>query len=149
MASSVKDVDKGFRRVVASIHNAKVPKTLTIGIHEDAGGAYPGGQSVAEIAERNEFGLGPPARPFIGGWVEENEDRIEANLEKVGELICNGQDAATSLERLGLLYVGQIQARISSGIAPPNAPATIARKGSSTPLVDTGQLRSSIRSKVE
>jgi len=29
-------------------------------------------------------------------------------------------------------------------VAPPNAPATIARKGSSKPLVATGQLKSAI-----
>ena len=45
---------------------------------------------------------------------------------------------------LGQKYVGQIQARISAGIPPPLAESTIARKGSSVPLIDTGQLRSAV-----
>ena len=36
-----------------------------------------------------------------------------------------------------------------AGIAPPLKPATIARKGSSTPLINTGQLRSAITWRVE
>jgi hypothetical protein len=45
--------------------------------------------------------------------------------------------------------VGVIKQRIANGIAPPNSPYTIARKGSSKPLIDTGQLRNSITYQVE
>jgi hypothetical protein len=53
------------------------------------------------------------------------------------------------LEILGQRAVGQIQERIASGIAPANAPSTVAKKGSSTPLIDTGVLRSSITYQVK
>jgi len=81
--------------------------------------------------------------------VEENEAQIEDDLRKCGEEYTRGRDGKLMLTRFGLRYVGLIQQRISSGIAPPNSPVTVARKGSATPLIDTGQLRSSIRSKVE
>ena len=55
---------------------------------------------------------------------------------------------ATALQRIGLWAQSEIQQRISDGIPPQNAPYTINKKGSSTPLVDTGQLRSSISFKV-
>jgi hypothetical protein len=48
--------------------------------------------------------------------------------------------------------VGQAQANISAGGSPafaPNKPATIARKRSSKPLINKGQLRSSIAHRVE
>lgn len=53
------------------------------------------------------------------------------------------------LERVGLWAQGSIQQRISDGIPPPNAESTIRRKGSSTPLIDTGQLRTSIKYRVK
>ena len=128
---------------------ARIPATLTVGIHEDAG-TEPTGTSVAQVADWNEFGTDRiPARSFIGAFVEENENQIEADLERCAEEYTRGRDGKQMLTRLGLRYVGLIQQRIASGIAPPNSPATIARKGSSTPLIDTGQLRSSIRSKVD
>jgi len=146
---TVSDRDNGYRRVVASMQNANVPATLTVGIHEDAG-TEPDGTTVAQVADWNEFGTGNiPARPFIGGFVEENEAQIEEDLRKCGEEYTRGRDGKLMLTRFGLRYVGLIQQRISSGIAPPNSPVTVARKGSATPLIDTGQLRSSIRSKVE
>ena len=52
------------------------------------------------------------------------------------------------LELLGQQCVGQIQERISEGIDPPNAPSTIRQKGSSTPLIDTGALRSAVNYRV-
>jgi hypothetical protein len=52
------------------------------------------------------------------------------------------EDAALGL--LGTKAVGEIQKRMARGIKPDNAPSTIAAKGSSTPLIDTGRLRQSV-----
>jgi hypothetical protein len=49
-----------------------------------------------------------------------------------------------ALDRLGAKVAALLQNRISAGIDPPNSAATIARKGSSKPLVDTGQLKAAI-----
>jgi hypothetical protein len=49
---------------------------------------------------------------------------------------------------LGLLFVGQIQERIKANIAPENADSTIERKGSSTPLINGGQLWQSVKHEV-
>ncbi len=45
---------------------------------------------------------------------------------------------------IGESVTSMIKARIAAGIAPPDSPSTIKRKGSSTPLVDTGQLKGSV-----
>jgi hypothetical protein len=93
--------------------------------------------------------LGVPERSFIRAWADENEQRNKANLRKIAEEVFDGKyDIRTGLDRLGLLFVGKIQARIKGHIAPPNAPSTIAKKKSSTPLINLGQLWSSILSKV-
>jgi hypothetical protein len=145
----VTDRDRGFRQLTQKIGAAK-PSALTIGVHDSEGGAStPSGKTVAEIAAFHEYGEGPPERSFIRAWVDASEEQIASDLKKMGEAIARGKLTPTmALERLGLLYVGQVQQRIAAGIAPPLAQSTIDRKGSSTPLVHTGQLRSSIRHKV-
>jgi hypothetical protein len=149
MAVKVTSVDHGLaallKRVGAANHK------LTVGIHEDAGGAADGDITISDLAAIQEFGLGVPARSFIGAWAEEREADHKAHLDKLGKAIVKGvvKDAAQGLGQLGQKYVGEVQQRIAAGIAPPNAPATVARKGSSTPLIDTGVLRSSIAARVE
>ena len=54
-----------------------------------------------------------------------------------------------ALSVLGMALVGDVQQRIRNRIPPPNAPYTIARKGSDVPLIDTGRLRQSIDFVVE
>ncbi len=102
-----------------------------------------------EVATINEFGLGVPERSFIRDWADQNQAKNEERLKAIGIQVLKGSYTVdVGLGRLGALFQGEIQQRISSGIAPPNAPSTIARKESSTPLIDTGQLRSSILWKV-
>ena len=52
--------------------------------------------------------------------------------------------AHAMLSQVGSYAVAVCQEHISAGIDPPNAESTIAKKGSSTPLVDNGTLRQSI-----
>lgn len=110
-----------------------------------------GGITLLEVATINEFGLGNvPERSFIRDWADQNEARNADNLRKVAAVIIRGgYTIEVGLGRLGALYQGEIQNRISAGIPPPNAPSTIQKKGSSTPLINTGQLRSSILWKLE
>lgn len=110
------------------------------------------------MATANEFGAPAgdkgkwetPERSFIRGWVDENKAEIlkRIRMEVVRAAMNGEKDLAVALERIGLWAQGQIQQRIADGIAPPNSPSTVRRKGSSTPLIDTGQLRSAITYKV-
>ena len=45
---------------------------------------------------------------------------------------------------LGEKVVADVQRKIVALKDPPNAPSTIAKKGSANPLIDTGRLRQSI-----
>lgn len=123
---------------------------ITIGVHEEEGGADEGnGRTVAEIAEANEFGLGVPARPAITGWADEHGDEFTARMRQESEAALRARvSPAQRLDALAQVGAGEIQAKIAAGVPPPNSPVTIARKGSSTPLIDKGQFRSSIRGKV-
>lgn len=122
---------------------------VTIGIHEEEGAGDEGnGRTVAEIAEANEFGLGVPPRPAITGWADENRDAFVTRMREQSEAALKARvSPAQRLDALAQVGAGEVQARVAGGVPPPNAPSTIARKGSSTPLIDKDQFRSSIRGK--
>lgn len=133
-------------------HKAKIKKAglvLTVGVHGDAGAHSGDGISLPELAAIHEYGLGVPARPFLGPFAEKSRESV---TRRIGEAIANGLvkggDALAGIRILGEWCVGQIKAAIAAGIPQPNAPSTVARKGSSKPLIDTGQLRNSITYKV-
>jgi hypothetical protein len=104
------------------------------------------GTTVVMVAEWQEFGTKTiPARSFIRAWFDENEPECKVLLASALRAVARGaiskQDA---MDRLGAKFAGGMQARISNGIPPPLADSTDKRKGSRVPLIDTGQLRSSI-----
>lgn len=105
--------------------------------------------TVGQVAEWAEYGLGQPERSWLRAWIEEHQAEIAAMMRaELGTVMAGAQSLEQAHARLGAWIVGQIQLRIAAGIAPPNAESTIERKGSSTPLIDKGQLRSSITSRV-
>lgn len=107
-----------------------------------------GPKTVLFVATIHEFGAPRakiPARSFVRAYVDENSSKIKALQSKLFVDVLAGKltpDAA--LDRIGAVVAAGMQARISRGIDPPLSPKTIARKGSSKPLINTGQLRSSI-----
>lgn len=107
--------------------------------------------SLLEVAAVHEFGAGHvPARSFIRATIDEKRSEIERLQEQLAVKVVEGK--ITPEDALGLVgakVAAWCQARIAAGIAPPLKPATIARKGSSTPLINTGQLRSAITWRVE
>jgi hypothetical protein len=125
---------------------------ISVGIHgEDAGEMHQGEITIGEIAAIHEFGIGVPQRSFLRSWSmangEKNRRISSAVLQNVlTGMAKNGSADTAQIGQIGAVFVGDIQMRISAGeIIPPLSEETIAAKGSSTPLIDTGQLRSSIR----
>lgn len=142
--------DNGLGALTKRLKGIGKGYTLTVGIHGPEGEATDGGTTVLEVATINEFGIGVPERSFIRDWADQGEARHNEQLRQVAAVVIRGgYTVEVGLGRLGALYQGEIQARISAGIPPPNAPSTIAKKGSSTPLINTGQLRSSILWRLE
>lgn len=137
--------DKGYVALKRRVKQfAKAPLKMTVGIHADADADYDG-VSILEIATWIEFGLGQPQRSFIRAWAEEKRKDIDKAVKAVALAVVKGKlTRQQGIDQLGALFVASIQKRISAGIPPPNAASTIARKGSSTPLIDQGQLRASI-----
>lgn len=154
MAKGVRiiDKDRGFRALMRRVRGAARGRAVTVGVHSGEGGApASGGGTVADVATIHEFGLGNvPERSFVRAWADDKRSDNERLLAKLAESIVRGQNTVDeALEKAGLVMAASMQQRIRGGIPPSLSPATIARKGSSTPLIDTGQLVSSITHKVE
>lgn len=158
MSARIKDVDKGLKRLVRNVKPLGKGRGLSVGIHAAEGARQhskaPDDKSareltIVEIGAFNEFGLGVPERSFIRAWFDEGKTVNHAALKRAVERVMRGEiTAEQALDQLGLQFVGEVQKRISQGVPPPNAPATIRRKGSSKPLIDRGQLRQSLTHKV-
>lgn len=146
--SSVRVVDRGAARLLAAARalsdRRQVAEVGVLG--EDAERPYGEGEiTVAMVATWAEFGLGQPMRSWLRGWADEDGPAIEERIRLETRAVLEGKRTQReALDRIGVWAVGRIRERIARGIDPPNAESTIARKGSSVPLIDTGQLRSSI-----
>jgi phage gpG-like protein len=119
-----------------------------VGIHEAEGNAPHGKLTNAEVGAVHEFGSpsrGIPERSFIRAWFDGAREQIKLQMENVARGVTKGKiTREQALNQLGSFFVGQIQQRIARRIPPPLNEKTIMRKGSDVPLIDTGQLRSSI-----
>lgn len=120
---------------------------FAVGVPEKKGTKQHGDSefTIAEVALVNEYGLGVPERSFLRSFVEENREMIDEDFRKATAAVLRLQmsfEQAANI--LGVKYAAMIQKRITTHIPPPNAPSTVAAKGSSTPLIDTGILRASI-----
>ena len=149
-----KDTDRGFEALKARIGKA-VAARVSVGIHEAEGSeeTEDGEASVIEVAAYNEFGgpeNNPPRRSFIADWADENADEHKELLRRSAKAVVKGiiPSTAVGLERLGLRFVGDVQKQIVAGIEPENAESTIAKKGSSTPLINHSQLLGSVTHQV-
>lgn len=151
MSTSVRQVDRGAAALKARL--AAKAQAVEVGIIGDKANWMEGsgffGVSVADVALWAEYGLGQPQRSWLRDWIEENQAALATNMRAEAAAIKAGtRTKDQALARLGLWIQGAIQERIANGIEPPNADSTIQRKGSSKPLIDTGQLRSSISHRV-
>ena len=90
-----------------------------------------------------------PPRPFLEPAImnEEVYEQIKSLMMVAAEAALIDGDISRceqAWEMAGLFAAQKVKEYIAGGVPPPNRPSTIRRKGSSTPLVDTGQLMNSI-----
>lgn len=88
-----------------------------------------------------------PARPFLRSTLDTRKPKIlQFAATRIRRSLQGKATPATALGEIGAFVVGQVQTRIASNDPPFTALAdsTTERKGSTKPLIDSGQLRSSI-----
>ena len=131
---------------------------ITLGVHSDDAAHTHGsgeGLTVGDIASIHEFGAPAaniPQRSFIRAWVDEAtaSGYIAKTLStQMAAVVSGKRPLEQACERIALAFEGAVKQRITTNIPPPLAPATIKRKGSSVSLIDSGQLRNSIRGRVK
>lgn len=145
------------KKAIESKKSLESKRTHLSDVLEDVFGAAPPVEvehealTVIQVATWMEFGTDrAPARSFVRAWFDENQAKIREDLGVLMVSVVQGRRTkAQILELIGQRCAASIQERISAGIAPANRPSTIAQKGSSTPLIDTGQLRSSVSYQID
>lgn len=114
-------------------------------------------RTIAQIAAENEFGkpqyfMGDngkvvdasiPARPFMQKSFKENLTGLKSQINSyAGGLI---HDINPNVENIALWFMDKVKDTIKIGDFVPNTKYTISKKGSSSPLIDTGQMLEGIR----
>jgi hypothetical protein len=105
------------------------------------------GQTMAEIAWWNEFGTKTiPERPFLRTGLRENISTYQGLIGPILKKILTGKlTADQGLGILGERAKRDVVNKIVMISNPPNSPLTIrAKRGSTSPLIDTGALRQHI-----
>ena len=154
MSASVNDRDLGLNKILKEIKKFE-GAVVKAGILEGSGSVD--GVSIAQYATWNENGVAGkkgkwkiPPRPFIKGWVVNNQKQIASIIQRLyGEVASGNITADEALNRLGVFAKSGIQSYIRRGDFVPNAPSTIRKKGSSQPLIDSGTMRNAVNYEVE
>ena len=139
MSVEVKLIDHGFDNIIRQALKLD-GKGVKVGIRRGKGSHD--GTDMLDIAVYNHFGTSTiPARPFISDCAEKNAGQIQEAQKRLVYRVYQGSLSADgALAELGAWYVNVQKGHILHGGWTPNAPATVKRKGSNKPLVDTGQL---------
>lgn len=100
-----------------------------------------------DIAMWNELGTsrGIPSRPFLRNSVDMFEDAIDNEARNAVQEMIGGMTAEQVLNELGVRQKARVQVSITDGDYTPNARATVRKKGSDKPLIDTGIMRASVQ----
>jgi hypothetical protein len=151
--ASVQKNDAGYQAVIAAVAFLKKHE-VCIGVpensseREDDKGAPANNAELLFIHTNGSPIKGIPPRPVLEPAIAQNKERVSEALQKAVGAAVGGNKGAIlpALEAAGI--EGQDIARkfftdSTNGFAP-NKPATIERKGSDGPLIDTGEMRKSI-----
>jgi hypothetical protein len=136
------------RKLKELAHDLKRGGVVRVGFLE--GATYPDGTSVALVASVQEFGSPAhniPPRPFFRNMIAGNSADWPKTLATL--LAHNHNDVELSLNQMGVVVADQLRQSILDLKDPPNAPATIKKKGFDDPLIDSSHLLHSVDYEVE
>ena len=122
-------------------------KVVHVGIPE--GKKETDGTPVAMIAAVHEYGSpsqGIPERPFLRVAIQRNLAKyIRLNRINLVKMMRGQMGMEQALGKLGEMAKGDVVTEIKSGTFVALKPATEKRKGSTKPLIDTGQMVQSMQ----
>lgn len=145
----VKDIDPKKFEALTRRFAELAGHSVMVGIPQGDNGRTDGGDiGSAGILAVHEFGapeLGIPERSVVRRSIRENLGKYKKlNLVNLRKVVRSEMTVAQALGILGAVAAGDVQMTIRKADLAPLKPATIKRKGSSKPLIDTGQVIQSI-----
>lgn len=157
MASNVKVNDAAWRRLKRRLDAMAKPNGphVKVGVLASRGGQAQhdseSGMTMIELAAVHEFGspaAGIPERSFIRRTFREKEKQVVKVTAALAKAVVDGRlSVGQALGQLGAWAAAEVKKTVTAGphIPPPLKQATIDRKGSDRPLVDTGRLVDSVQ----
>lgn len=133
MSVQVTDRDTGLARVIRELRKLK-GGNVSIGIHQEDAERDGDGPSNVLIGSVHEFGAPDhkppiPARPFLRPGVKAAAAAISREMSMGVDAIVDGSGTARqTLQRMGEVALQSVLQRITDGIKPPLAPATILQR---------------------
>lgn len=114
---------------------------------------YEDGTSVAQVAAIHEYGAPAaniPARPMLGPIADQHRSEYQRiAAENIQRFVIDREDEVeAALEAFGIKVEGDVKKHITDGNFAPLKQATIDRKGSSKPLIDSATMRDTVSHKV-
>lgn len=148
--STVKGGDKASAHLQRIVKQIAGGKTLRVGFLANA--KYPDGTSVALVAALNEYGHRDRSGQMVGPWPF-FRNMVAAKQHTwpkafAAALASTDYDLIASYKIMGEGIRGQLQESIRAIMAPPLKASTIARKGFSKPMINTGHMLSSVDYKI-
>lgn len=153
MKDTVVDRDLGWAEIKREIEAMARQPHVVVGLQEGEDNHSAEGISTAGIGAVHEFGSRDgriPERSWLRSSFDDNRAGYQRLIDKLVSAIYQGKvKALGALHIVGQKVEADAKKRIVELRTPPNAEITVARKGSSNPLVDTGTMLNSVRYKVE
>lgn len=145
---TVQVIDRGWERITRELRLID-GSFVKVGFPGEKEKKHKGsGLDMAHLAAIHEHGndeVNIPPRPFMAQSFDKHRTEVDQQKDRGLSDIYEGKKTTEgALETLGVFFKGKVQETIGSGEFEPNKPATIARKGSSVPLIDQGTLRQSV-----
>lgn len=150
----VVDRDIGFKKIVADLGELAKAEVL-VGIQSGSkthvqssrGNKQKAGINIAQYAAQNEFGTKTILeRSFLRTAFDENINILEPFISsRYGQVIDGSKTIQQGLGEIGQAMEGMVKKKIRQIQTPPNSKKTIAKKKSSKPLIDFGQMFAAVR----
>ena len=112
---------------------------------------YPDGTSVIDVGLYNEFGTSTiPERSWLRTSIRKNLAKYKRiSRQNLRKILRGSLTTEKALNQLGAIAAGDVKENITAIRKPPNKAATIRKKKSGNPLIDTGHMRSQVTYEVE
>ncbi len=145
---TVKVVDRGWNAMIDRLDACRKLGSKVGYPTAESGETYEDGMTVLDVAVIHEFGAPKaniPQRAHVRAAYDEDLENLARMAKNEMGLIVDGKSTPEeSITRLGEYHAGVIKNKIRTGPFVPLKPQTVRRKGSSAPLIDTGQMINSV-----